>query len=97
MQLLRAFVPPGENPRTLTKARRHRGFDSGNEGGNPVAAFDVDVSNDAIGDLGSPLGSANFVAVDIEFQFDLIGGVSKPAVCNSVVFSVRQENDTLVG
>ena len=29
-----------------------------NGGGNPVAAFDVDVSNDAIGDLGSPLGYA---------------------------------------
>ncbi len=25
--------------------------------GNPAAAFDVDVSNDAIGGLGSPLGS----------------------------------------
>ena len=66
-------------------------------GGNRAAAFDVDVSKDAIGGLGSPLGFANFVAVDIEFQFDLISGVSEPAVCNSVVFSVRQENDTLVG
>ena len=31
-----------------------------NGGGNPVAAFDVDVSNDVIGDLGSPLCSAIF-------------------------------------
>ncbi len=30
-------------------------FDIGNGGGNPAAAFDVDVSNDAIGGLGSPL------------------------------------------
>ncbi len=30
-----------------------------NDRGNPVAAFDVDVSNDAIGDLGSPLGSSS--------------------------------------
>ncbi len=46
-----------------------------NDRGNPVAAFDVDLSNDAIGDLGSPLGSANLVAIDIEFHFDSIGGV----------------------
>ena len=26
-----------------------------NVGGNPAAAFDIDVSNDAIGGLGSPL------------------------------------------
>lgn len=29
-----------------------------NVGGNPVAAFDADVSNDTIGDLGSPLCSS---------------------------------------
>ncbi len=29
-------------------------FDIGNDGGNPAAAFDFDVGNDAIGGLGSP-------------------------------------------
>jgi hypothetical protein len=33
-----------------------------NGGHNPVAEFDVDVSNDAIGDLGSWLGSSGFCA-----------------------------------
>ena len=39
-------------------------LDSGcqNDGGNPVAVFDVDVSNDAIGDLGSPFGYVAFTS-----------------------------------
>lgn len=35
-------------------------FQSNNDRGNPAAAIDVDVSNDAIGGLGSPLGSVAF-------------------------------------
>ena len=41
-----------------------------NGGGNPVAAFDVDVSNNAIGDLGSPLGSSK----PLSRQFELTVG-----------------------
>ncbi len=33
-------------------------FDIGNDGGNPAAAFDFDVGNDAIGGLGSPVRPA---------------------------------------
>ncbi len=40
------------------------GWDSGNDCHNPVAEFDVDVSNDAIGDLGSWLGSPRFPAAN---------------------------------
>ena len=36
-----------------------------NDGGNPVAAFDVDVGNYAIGGLGSPLGSAFCESPDV--------------------------------
>ncbi len=38
---------------------------SKNGGGNPVAAFDVDVSNDTIGNLGSPLGYAFYARLDL--------------------------------
>ncbi len=34
---------------------RDIGSDIGNASGNPVAAFDIDVGNDTIGGLGSPL------------------------------------------
>ena len=33
--------------------------------GNPVAAFDVDLSNDAIGGLGSPLGSSTSSILEV--------------------------------
>ena len=36
-----------------------------NARGNPVAALDADVSNDTIGDLGSPLGYAFFASLDL--------------------------------
>jgi hypothetical protein len=47
---------------------------STNDCGNPVAAFDVDSSNDTSGDLGSPLGSGTFQArelVDVE-QYNVL-------------------------
>ncbi len=49
---------------------RHVGSDSGNDCHNPVAEFDVDVSNDAISDLGSWLGSPRFPAANQCWEAD---------------------------
>jgi hypothetical protein len=65
---------------------------STNAGGNPAAAIDVDVSNDAIGGSGSPLGSANLVTVVVEFEFEPDREIGEPTIADSVVLPVGQTN-----